>query len=224
MTDTGPPYPHGPLPGSNAIGLFIIGVSPIGDIPAFDFWVTVLSQYANSTILTQLIEDFSGYLDPTASLDAFFDLVWNVDTAAGYGLDVWGRIVGVSRVLSLGASPFFGLEDPAGDAASGDPFNVSPFYAGVNLTTNFSLTDEAYRPLILAKALANISDGSIPAINQLLQNLFPNHGNSFVVDNEDMTMVYRFEFDPTPVERAIISQSGVLPQPTGVAVAYTFGI
>lgn len=186
-------------------------------------WETVISQYANSPVLTTLLNNFWQYLDQTANFDAFFDFIWNVDTAVGYGLDIWGRIVGVSRVLSLGASSFFGMEDPGEDAASGDPFNVSPFYAGVNLTTNFSLTDAAYRPLVLAKALANISDGSIPAINQLLQNLFPNHGNSFVIDNEDMSMVYRFEFDPTPVERAIISQSGVLPQPTGVSVTYTFG-
>ena len=47
-----------PAPGSNAIGTFIIGASPIGDIPVFDPWQTVISQYANSPILTTLIFDF----------------------------------------------------------------------------------------------------------------------------------------------------------------------
>jgi hypothetical protein len=37
-----------------------------------------------------------------------------------------------------------------------------------------------------------------------------------------MTMLYVFEFIPTNVEAAIITQSGVLPRPTGVSVAFTF--
>lgn len=32
-----------------------------------------------------------------------------------------------------------------------------------------------------------------------------------------MTMSYTFDFQPTPVEMAIIQQSGVLPKPTGVS-------
>src|SRR5579871_5512746 len=98
---TGPAYPPAPGPGSNAIGSFEIGVSPVGTIPAFDYLQTIISQYANSPILTQLIANFDQYIDPTKNLDAFFDLIWNVDTAQGYGLDVWGRIVGVTRVLQV---------------------------------------------------------------------------------------------------------------------------
>ena len=37
-----------PAPGSNAIGTFIIGASPIGDIPVFDPWQTVISQVENT--------------------------------------------------------------------------------------------------------------------------------------------------------------------------------
>ena len=32
-----------------------------------------------------------------------------------------------------------------------------------------------------------------------------------------MTMIYKFEFVLTPVELAIVLQSGVLPKPTGVS-------
>ncbi len=42
-------------------------------------------------------------IDPTADLNAFYDLVWNVATAQGWGLDVWGRIVGVTRNLNIPA-------------------------------------------------------------------------------------------------------------------------
>lgn len=212
---SGPTYPPGPQPGSNAIGFFQIGISPIGTIAPFDWWQTVISQYANSAILTQLISNFFQYIDPTQSLDAFFDFVLNVDTAQGEGLNIWGRIVGVTRVLNIASGDFFGMTGPTG--ASGDPYNVSPFFSGSSpLTNNYALTDSAFRTLIFAKALANISDGSIKSINQILINLFPGRGNAYVIDNEDMTLVYRFEFTPTPVELAIVGQSGVLPKPVGV--------
>jgi hypothetical protein len=210
------------------IGDFIIGESPIGgDVatslltdalfptPAFDFNATVISQYANSPTLLQLIENFDTYIDPTVNLQGFFDLIWNVDTAIGYGLDVWGRIVGVVRALQVQTVSNFGFSGPSG--ASGDPFNVSPFYNGQSFTSNYNLTDDAFRTLIYAKALANISDGSIPALNQILLNLFPNLGNCFVADNGDMTMSYVFTFHLTPVQFAIVSQSGVLPKPSGVS-------
>jgi hypothetical protein len=202
---------------------FTIGVSsiggpdPIGSVEAFDLWRTMLSQYANSPILTRLVENMDSYLDQTDNFDAFFDLVQNVDTAQGYGLDVWGRIVNVSRTLSV-VSPgltWLGFEE-AGIPAQ--PFNQAPFFTGQQINDNFILTDSSYRTLIFAKALANICDGSIPAINQILLNLFPNRGNCYVKDNLDMTMTFKFEFFLTSVELAIISQSGALPTSTGVSL------
>lgn len=180
MSDTGPPYPPPPAAGSNAIGSFEIGISPIGTIPPFDVWTTVVSQYANSPILTTLITNFAGYIDPTANIEEFFDLVINVDTAQGYGLDVWGRIVGIARELTvILPSSTFGFAE---GAPSWEPFNQGTFYFGIPLTETYILGDPAYLQLILAKGLANICDGSIPAINQLLINLFcePWHGNAWV--------------------------------------------
>lgn len=204
--------------GSNAIGNFIIGVSPIGDIPSFDVWKTIISQYANSPILTRLIENMDSYLDTTVDLQNFFDLVMNVDTAQGYGLDVWGRIVNVSRTLSVSNpdTTWLGFEE-AGTPTQ--PFNQAPFFQGQQINDSFILTDTSYRVLIFAKALANICDGSIPAINQILLNLFPNRGNCYVIDGLDMTMAFKFEFVLSSVELAIISQSGALPTSTGVSLS-----
>jgi hypothetical protein len=211
---TGPPYPLTARTGG-AIGSFIIGFSPIGGFETFQFWKTVLSQYANSSILTQLIENFDECVDQTINFDAFYALIWNVDTAQGYGLDVWGRIVGVTRVLTIDAGVFFGMTGPGG--ASGDSYDGAPFFAGASSTTNFNLTDDAFRLLIFAKALANICDGSIKAINQLLLNLFPGLGDVSVQDNLDMTMTINFAFVLTEVQFAIVANSGVLPVPTGVS-------
>lgn len=215
MPGPGAPYPHpDPAPGSSAIGQFQIGVSPIGTIPAFDVWQTVLSQYGNSSRITTMITDFGEANDPTYFLDDFFDNIWNVLTAVGYGLDVWGRIVGVTRIIPIpGDQEYFGFSE-AGDAFG---FGQAPFFSGSILTENFVLSDAAFRVLILAKAASNISDGSIIAINDILLALFPNRGNCYVTDGGDMTMTYTFEFALTPVENAILQVSGVLPTPAGVA-------
>lgn len=212
---SGPDLPF-PVPGSNAIGSFQIGVSPIGDITAFNPWLTVMSQYANSPRLTTLLLNFASYLDPTQNIDDFFDDIMNIDTAVGYGLDVWGRILAVNRVLKVGAAPrYFGFKEGLPDY---DPFDTSPFYSGQALTQNFSLSDDGFRVLLLAKAFANICDNSIPAINTVLRTLFGSAGRCYCTDLGGMEMTYTFEFPLTPVQQSIIYQSGVLPKPTGVNV------
>lgn len=194
--DTGPPYPR-PAP------------------PPFDYWQTIISQYPNSPVLTRIIGDFASYLDQTGNLDDFYDLIWNINTAQGYGLDVWGRIIGVSRTLQI-PLPDRNLGFKEATTVNADPFNQSPFYAGPPLTMNYQLSDNAFRVLLFAKALANISDGAIPSINQLLLNLFPGRGKCYVTDNGAMTMTYTFEFPLASFELAIVSTSGVLPKPVGV--------
>jgi len=216
---TGPDI-NRPVAGSNAIGRFVIGVSPIGDINPFDIWATCVSQYANSPIITTLIQNFSAYLDQTQNTDNFIDFMLDISSAQGYGLDVWGTIVGVTRVLFIpGTQKYFGFEEAT--IISADTFGPggqSPFYSGEPTSSNYSLSDPAFRILILAKALANISDGSIKSINQILLNLFPARGgNAYVTDGNNMTMTYQFGFVLTPVELAILGQSGVLPKPVGVS-------
>lgn len=218
MTDTGPPYPPLPAPGSNAIGSFTIGLSPIGPINSFDAFKTVISQYANSPVLTQLVDDLGDYFNETVNFSLLFDCIWNVDSAEGYGLDVWGRIVGVRRNLTVSASKFFGFSEQLPTIDTFGPGGTSPFYSGTPATSNYALTDLAYRQLIFAKALANICDGSIQAVNQILMSLFGGSGQCYVVDNQDMTMEYKFLFLLNPVQEAIVTQSGVLPKPLGVSV------
>lgn len=203
-----------------SLGQLAIAESPSTGVPpplAFDWFATVISQFANSPIILQMISDFAQYLDLTTDFDAFFKLCWDINTAVGYGLDRLGRVVNVSRVLHLPASgTYFGFKQ----ASDAQPFDQAPFYSGAaQLTTNYNLGDEAYRKLILAKALANISDGSIPSINQILMSLFSSYGDCYVVDNGDMTMVYHFGSTLSAVDFAIVAQSGALPKPCGVAAS-----
>ena len=56
--------------------------------------------------------------------------------------------------------------------------------------------------------------------NAILLALFPNRGDVFVTDDGNMSMTYTFNFALSAVEAAIVTQSGVLPKPSGVAVSY----
>lgn len=180
----------------------------------FDFQKTIISQYDNAASLVQLITNFHGYINPSVLIDDFYRLIWNVDTAEGYGLDVWGRIVGVGRQLTIpDPGKYFGFSAAPPDWL---PFDQAPFYAGAPLTDNFTLTDDAYRVLILVKAAANIARTDIPTLNSLMARLFAGRGRAYVNDLGSMQMRYTFEFYLEPYEFAIITNSGVLPRPTGV--------
>lgn len=201
---------------------FAVAEAPIADAGPdspfprvfFAWFQTVLSQYANSPIILALIESWSEAIDPLARFDEFFDIVWNIDTAQGFGLDIWGRIVGVTRVLHVpvpGDNLGFQQQDGA------DTFDHGVWYGKGTLTQNYSLTDSAYRRLILAKAALNITNGSAPSINAIMMALFPDYGNSYVRDDGNMTLTYVFGEPISAVDRSIVTQSGVLPKPAGVS-------
>ena len=61
---------------------------------------TVISQFGNSPAILALIDSFNAAVDPSSDIDNFWAYVWYVETAQGFGLDIWGRIVGVSRTIA----------------------------------------------------------------------------------------------------------------------------
>lgn len=182
---------------------------------------TLLAQYANSPTVTALIDFLNQCIDPTADIEAFYTTIWNVETAVGYGLDVWGAIVNVKRgVQAAVPRAQFGYNEAFSDKRMKDgvqPFNFGVFNDGSPpVVRNVDLDDDTYRTLILAKAMANITDCAVPSLNRLLRLLFAGRGRCYVLDTGKMTMQYVFEFDLTLVEIAMLTQSGVLPRPTGV--------
>ena len=176
---------------------------------------TILSQFANSPTLLSLINTFNDAVDPTAELNSFYNNVWNISTASGWGLDNWGRIVGISRVLSFPAAltGYLGFVQQHGS----ESFGYGTFFSGAGDTTNYALTDNAYRMLILTKAFANISNCAIPSYNKMLMGLFPGRGNAFVVDQGGMRMQLTFQFVLSAVEVNILKYSGAFSTPTGVS-------
>lgn len=177
----------------------------------------VISQYANSPTLYQILENLTFDLDITWDIGQFYDAVLNLNTARGFGLDIWGRIVGVNRTITIPTEGgFFGF----GEASPGaNPFDSAPFYDGAqSVSDTYLLTDQAYRQLLLVKAAANLSALNAPALNALLRALFPDRGRCYVLDLGGMAFQYTFEFVLTAAEMNVLTQSGVIPRPAGVSV------
>jgi len=172
---------------------------------------TVISQYANSQTLLQLIHDMNDAIDPSVDIDTFYSYVWDIDTAQGFGLDIWGKIVGVTRNLLVTSGTYFGFTE-----GGGQPFGQASFFSQYQ-TSSYQLSDDVYRQLILTKAMANITDCTIPVYNQLLQVLFAGRGQCYVEDLGSMLMQFTFKFGLQNYEIAIFQQSNAFPRPSGVA-------
>lgn len=202
-----PPAPPAPAPPA----------PPVLPGPPYPIAQTVISQYQNSPVLMQLVDNLVVYFDPTVRLNDFYNDIWNIDSATGYGLDVWGRILGVGRILHIPVDQdYLGFESSA-DAFT---FDYGIWYGGPGITQNFYMADGLYRRVLLAKAFANICDGSIPAINQILINLFQDYGNVYVADNLDMTVTYTSDDPLSPPDATLLRESGVIPKPAGVLALY----
>jgi hypothetical protein len=173
-------------------------------------------QWADSPILSQMLNNMNQYFDPTTNFDNFYNYVWNVATAQGFGLDFWGDVVGVSRYIPGNFdNTLFGFQPTLG-TLDVYPFGQGVFNTTEDTTPTFALSDDAYRILILAKALANISATTAPALNQILLNMFPGRGAVFVNDLGQMRMRYTFLFALQPYELAILTSGIALPRPAGV--------
>ena len=151
----------------------------------------ILSQYANSPVLNRLLTGLEQSFDLTQDIQNFYDNIFNIHTANSYGLDVWGQILNVPRQLKVVIN---GIE------------------------STYTLNDNYYRMLLLTKAIANISDCTVPSLENLLSFLFADRGKVYVYDTDTMTMRYIFSFFLNIWEKAILNSSGVLPKPTGVGL------
>lgn len=185
---------------------------------------TLLAQYANSPTISDLVDRFNDWIDPATDLDAFYRDIWDIRTANDDGLDIWGRIVGVGRYLEITANPsYWGFSEAYTEPTKytgPQPFGDSgSMWDGQPSTQNYRLGTEAYRKLLLVKAMANISDATVNSINTLMNALFGSRGRFYVHDAGDMAMRYVFDFSLTPVEIAILLRGDVVPKPAGVKLS-----
>ena len=175
---------------------------------------TILSQYSASPRILALARGFALRLDPAPDIDTFFENIFDIETARGWGLDNWGRILGVPRGVQVATVDWFGYY------GSGlQPWNQAPWFNPQQATNNYPLTDEAYRKLLMYKAAANIGSADSATINRLLKQIFPDTFDH-IVDNGNMSIRAVFNDYLQPVEIGILNTYGALNKGAGVQWIY----
>lgn len=166
-----------------------------------EFMPFIQSQYSASTRIISILESCRKHILPDADIVSFFDNIFNIETASGIGLDIWGNIIGVSRFV--------------------------PDYQ--DSTTIYTLTDEQYRTVLFYKAGANIMDATLYSLNYLLKKLYPDYrcfvknANNYVnddgryYDSNPMEIEYVFiDTDLSDLEKSIFSLVGAFGKGAGV--------
>ena len=187
-------------------------IRALDDIRCGRLWPhTLISQYDNSSRLCALLEGEEGQLSPVWDIQRFFQAVFDPRTAIGWGLDCWGKIVGIGRQIELaGEDDVFGF-----DGSGLLPFGLGTFWSE-NATSTYSLEDEAYRQLIFLKAAINLSDGTLASLNRIMTALYGERGTVCVLHTGTMRIRFFFDFYLQPFERALIAREDVPPKPAGV--------
>lgn len=150
----------------------------------------VLSQYANSPKFMALLNSFVSSIETDEDIEKFYEKIFNIMTAEGFGLDVWGKILDIPRNLVL---------------ADGDLYH---------------LDDDNYRFLLTIRAMSNISNCTEENLSEILTNLFQDRGDVKCFDTGVMTMKYIFDFYLTPQEVALLGLPNIPPKPTGVKIDF----
>lgn len=176
---------------------------------------TIQSQYAASPVIRALVESARVRIAPDADMALFYQSIFDIGTAQGVGLDIWGTILGIGRYVDVAdIDDYFGFLE-----ADYEPFDAAPFWTGDGVTNRYALSDDAYRELLLWKAMANISTADAASLNGLLLGLFP--GQDIVVHEIGIMSIelYIF-FSLEPFQRSILRNYGLLAKGAGVGLKW----
>jgi hypothetical protein len=180
----------------------------------------IQSQYSASQRIMALAAGFQDKLDPHIDIDLFYQKIFDIHTAEGFGLDNWGVILGIGRNIP---GPYtgdcFGL-----DGSELHPFDQYPFVPDNGTPpaiTMINLDDEHFRLLLLYKALANISASDAETQNRLLSVLinsgvagFPKA--AYVLEVGKMVIRWVFERPLSAIQGAVFKAAGTLARGAGV--------
>jgi hypothetical protein len=152
--------------------------------------LAIQSQYSASRRLLAMTGSFQDVLDPTVDIDLFYKRIFNILTAEGYGLDNWGRILGIARVISdEGVS--LTLED--------EMYRLLLLYKAM---ANISDATAAGLNRLLGVLIAT-GVGGLPA-------------RAYVLEIAPMVIRWVFEDFMSPIQLAVFNAAGTLARGAGV--------
>lgn len=199
-------------------------VAPIiqnNTIQQFNFNVPVLKsllwQYQNSPNIQSLLQSKNAWYQQNQT-QFWLDWIMNVfdlETANIFGLSVWSIILGQPIVFNNAANPD---QIPWGFGTNNANFTQGNFAGGAG--GSYALPLEAARILLQLRAFQIVSSGTVPETNRMLAYVFANYGPAWLIDNNNMTQTYMFNFPLTSDLVYIFNNIDVLPRPAGVSSTY----
>ena len=181
----------------------------------------IQSQYSASAKILALAAGFQKRIDPHFDSDLFYEKIFNIHSAEGVGLDNWGVILQIGRIIEVedGSDPYTAGGGAAAPAANGA--GSGGVYAGTSVRRSERLNDDYYRLLLLYKAMANISACTAAAQNHLLAMLintgiagFPRV--AYVLEADKMVIRWVFEDYLDALQTAVFKAAGTLARGAGV--------
>lgn len=160
-----------------------------------DYRKTIMSQFSGSPTITGILTAINEAMSTETDMAEFYNMIVNLDTANDGGLDIWGAIVGVPRrikVETVGDVIGFSYNNWNADSPW-HPFSQAPWFGGYQEGL-VEASDLVYRRLIIAKAAANISGGTIPDLNRFLTIYSKDRGTGYARDNDDLTITYILDY------------------------------
>ena len=139
------------------------------------------------------------------------DDMLNPSTARGYGLDVWGRIVGIKRATVPVSGEYLAFDPDPLTNPQGNSWNNAPFGS---LTAQGLASDQLFRVYVFVKAMMNIGNASLADINKYFSLLFPQSG--IMVIHAGTMIIRVLDYDSVLTDDAITALKSIDWIPAGV--------
>ena len=156
----------------------------------------IQDQYKNTNIET-LINGLADLYDKliTQPLNNFYNNIYNLDTASGIGLDLWGEKLNFPRTIK---------------------------YINEETESSVTLQDNEYRLILQVVSLRIYIKMSVAGINKSLKELFSFYNvDAYTLDNQDMTYVnYIFLWEIPEYIKQAFNNYDLLPHPFAVGTRY----
>lgn len=178
-------------------------------------------EFEQATSLNNLLAGLAPYL--TIDEETFYTDFFNIQTCIGDGLDNWGKLLNLPRVIYMAdlTSCFgFGTGELPDPVATGYPqnFNNGNFWGGQ--TAGFTLTDDQYRFLLRLKYFSLTTNASLAALNKAInisvQLINPLHKAKFS-ETGLMALTLEVNFYFNNFQYAVFSDRQFMPIPVGVS-------
>lgn len=168
-----------------------------------------LSQYANSPKFMALFNGLLDLFNNAKTLEDWYNVVFDIKTATGYGLDIWGKILNVGRSFTYDNN---GVQETI--YLSGEQTIDGVHYSDYEV-------EEAYRQVLLLSAMSNITNATLKSLNNLFQFYYQDRGIAYCINYGTMKIRVVYEFYVNKLEQAIFSSS-IFPKPTGVLLSFEY--